>query len=312
MSNRPVVPSTDFSDQNDLAKRISALERILATVQNNNMDSVQQGVVGAGDFNSTGITVAADGSITATMAAGACWVLGTNGLLTRSVITAPITGSGKPATLPATGLFSAYAIDYIPGANGYPGQLVIDSRGADQATFAAALNAPAPLVVGRMRVRDKVVQNSTGTTYVDAGTSRDRRPWANGGEGLVTLGASVGGPGGSFTQVTGCQVRLECGGGLVHHKFDCYITQVTSGAVVNFLFTTDGGGVGGQHSWTAPVASSAVTMGFDAWTTPSQGSHLFGLAWNNTGTPTIVGTGGYTPVMEISEVMRPNANNGSS
>lgn len=287
------------------AALISQVSGVAPSIQGT--DILQNGVIGAGDLQISGMSVSSIGATTFTWASGVCWIL-VNGALIR----VPVVGSST--TLTPT----------IPTSSGdYIGVgIEMDSVGTfhlisgtnNQTTQAAALAniTGTATTAGRVRVRDYVIQGVSGSCTLST-TGYDRRPWARGFFNKI-IPASVGGPftSNTFTSLgTAWQLRVECTGNPLRLRTQMPMSENIVGANIQVGFMMDGTAITNEGPFSQAVASDEELMFWGDTYTPTAGSHLFvPCVLVNTGSLTVVS--GYNWWFEIEEIVRQNTNNGTA
>lgn len=170
------------------------------------------------------------------------------------------------------------------------------------------------------------IYNNGGTYQLSATTTPtqgtnwiDRRPWAR---GAYVLARYTGGNitiGGTFGQISQFAERVECTGAPVRLAFRALFSQGTAAATLQLMFYMDGAvyeGAGGTIDYNQTVVASAYQwVEYIVEFTPSAGSHLFtlyGVDPNGTNGGVIWGNTNQAAMFSVEEVVRQNANNGTS
>lgn len=278
-----------------------------------------------------GVTASADCALSATSMAGGTgvltytlaaatylWVKKTTGVLTPVKFAGVTGGTLTPAVLPASGQYHGYGIEVDTN-----GAVSLSTGGTDQATQALALaNINTLAANGKLRVADIIILNTAGVYTLDA--SRDRRPWAKGFFNKVRRTTDISLTGVAAMQVidaTNLQMRVETTTGQLRCFFRSWFNNAVANGNLDLAVFVDGVIQGDVECFRASGNTTNVNvLGIVSWdiTSLGAGSHLLAPAWAN---PNGGGSidklfGNSAPAQGMSftveEIVRPNANNGTS
>jgi hypothetical protein len=176
-------------------------------------------------------------------------------------------------------------------------------------TGAAALPASA------LRLADVLVGAAAAT--VTNSVIRDRRTWARGAY-VSAVGDNTGNhttSSTSFVEITQFAKRIECSGTSLEVTFRGRSWNTTAAAATNVGVVLDTVGTPTNGAWTGVGNNSNVLEIYDFCVscvlTPSAGSHVVRVVFNNagTGTGTISNNSGLVSQLIIREIVRPNTVN---
>jgi hypothetical protein len=291
-------------------------------VDNTNLghqDFLQAGVIASTDWSFTANINSGTGALGSTgTTGGTAWLPDpvVSGALMRSVTT-PATLSGlAPTTKPASGKYMTIGYELAPASWGTAATVSVVS-GTEVVTEAEALESSPAITAGRIRLRDVVVHNSSGTYSIVH--ERDRRPWARGFYYTSLLSPNKETTGGALAVISASELgfRAECRSGLVRIRgwgsFRCSSAEVEcelgiflDGSALNY---------GAIYEPRFSSAHRAFTMLADLPLSVT-GSRLLQLAWRVSGGATLTAlgeTGSSAGVFfSVEEIMRQNTNNGTS
>lgn len=281
-------------------------------------DAFQVGVVAAGDWlPATGFTInSATGAIGMGAVGGAAWLPGPVAGLVRTY-TAPFTFTPiVPPLLPASGAYMNMGV--MITASGAEAVVSV-TPGAEKATEAEAIAAPAVTPAGKMCFRSVVVKNTAGVYSISAG--RDRRPWARGAYNLITFtgGTLERPPGGGIVGPTTVATRLECSGASLRLRLSGVAEQSPAFMNMSIGFVQDGAPLSSKHGIHLDISASEVVPSFGFTylydVLPPAGSHLYQIEVINeagSGTAKLRATSGVPLLFSAEEILRPNVNNGTA
>jgi len=139
-------------------------------------DVYQAGTVASTDWKpGEGKIVAGTGELSFTTFGGAAWLPGPVSGLVRTFTTAGTVEKLKPPVLPGPGGYINVGVELT--ASGSAATVSVVS-GAEQTTAGKAVENPAPVSSGKLRVRNVIVLNTAGSYSINKEV--DRRPWAMG------------------------------------------------------------------------------------------------------------------------------------
>lgn len=281
-------------------------------------DGLQGGVLGATDGLVNTLGVSGAGNITANLQGGVCWVPDGTGALVRCSI--PV-GSIvlTPGSLPANTRFAVVGIDIVPPSGITPASLAASTKGTDQTTQALALANPPAVALGRVRLVDVVIQNSTGAMSLSA--ARDRRPWARGAFNRIVRNSNAASGNDyvittvvDFIDAANLTARIECSGVPVRMRL---VGRLFAGPNSgNLIPTVDGNPVDGMTNGSSTFNVTPVTGTGEAsyscdWIViPAPGSHTFSWkAFTASSTMTLRAQATIPLQMIVEEIIRQNTNN---
>lgn len=285
-------------DEN-FAALVAAVEGIAFAASGS--DAYQAGVVKAEDWRSGLPPTIAGGTgvVKLTLEGGSAWLPDPAGGLTRTFqeVAEYVL---PPTSLPGPGGFMAVGVEIAAAGTG---AVVGTVAGAEQVSEALALANPAATSVGKVRVRDLIVENTAGVYSIVK--DRDRRPWALGvsvvqhsGESFQRLTAGTN----ELIAGTFTRRRVEVGAsGLIRVSLTVPEWRVTTSAKLSVV--VDGVSTviaSANATGEYPVGTIAVPLSVGA------GSHL--IAWSHTAGGESFVVGPYASIVEL----RTSANNGAA
>lgn len=276
-----------------------------------------EGASQPGILAATDCALTVDSATQVTVAAGHAYVRNAAGLLVRTTPAATVLAAIPPASA------SNFRLDQVVESSAGVVTRLAGTQGLG-VTLANRTDAAA-IPAGSQLLHDILV-TSAGVLIANV---RDRRPWACGAYSRTVRNANAA-AGNDYTttsatfvevDATNLKPRVECSGvpvkvnlnGAISHSLSN--ARIAIGPAIDGAFSDGAAGNGSQFIQHTYATATASLRGVTEWTfIPTPGSHQFSLLWTTVdgGTASLWARAAVPLELIVKEIVRPNANNGTT